>query len=258
MEEYINDFKLALKSFLLNKSFEHLFIPLTFSYETISEQLKKETPDKESAEKINIFEKALKELVNIKNEMIHDLESQKENKFNFRKVEINLEKKFIDIMLEEIPKTGSKMLTDYLRYWIDIQNIKNMNRVKYTGEKLKYKDFLYPGGLIDEESFKLLEPETPDYLTKAFEKSCYGEIVIKGVHSLYSYNTFFSFEKNESIFYLKFFDSIKYSVSNVEKIFSFFLRKKTELIVLNMIYMGIKYNAEKRNIEHKAEFLSEG
>ena len=58
-------------------------------------------------------------------------------------------------MLEEISKTGSKMLTDYLRYWIDIQNIKNMNRVKYAGDRLKYTDFLYPGGLIDEESFKL-------------------------------------------------------------------------------------------------------
>jgi vacuolar-type H+-ATPase subunit C/Vma6 len=258
IEEYVHDFKLALKSFLLNTSFESLFIPLTFSYEFLSEQIKKETFDEEEeGEGLDIFRKAVRELVSIKNELVHDLESKKEDRFNFRKAEIDFEKRFISVMLEEIPKTGSKMLTDYLRYWIDIQNIKNMNRVKYAGDRLKYTDFLYPGGLIDEESFKLLESETPDYFAKALEKSCYNEIVIKGVHSLYSYNTFFSFEKNESIFCLRFFDSIKYSVSNVEKIFAFFLRKKIELTVLNMIYMGIKYHAEKRNIVHKAEFLSE-
>ena len=33
-------------------------------------------------------------------------------------------------------------------------------------------------------------------------------------------------------------------------------KKKIELTVLNMIYMGIKYHAEK-SIVHKAEFLSE-
>jgi len=257
MEEYINDFKLVLKSFLLNTNLEKLFIPLTFSYELLTERIKKETFNEEDSEEIDIFKKATKELVGIKNELVHELESKKDGRFNFRKAEIDFEKRFISILLEEIPKTESKMLTDYLRYWIDIQNIKNTHRVRYAGDKLKHTDFLYPGGLIDEEFFKLLESETPDYFAKALEKSCYGEIVIKGIHSLYSYNTFFSFEKNESIFCLRFFDSIKYSVSNVEKIFAFFLRKKIELAVLNMIYMGIKYHAEKRNISHKAEFLSE-
>jgi vacuolar-type H+-ATPase subunit C/Vma6 len=149
------------------------------------------------------------------------------------------------------------MLADYLMHWIDIQNIKNMNRIKYSGDDFKYSDFLYPGGFIDYGSFKALSSESPDYWARAFEKSAYGEIAIRGIHSLYSYDTFFSFEKNESIFNLRFFDQIKYSVSNAEKIFAFFLRKKTELIVINMIYMGIKYHAERRNIEHKSEFLNE-
>lgn len=256
MEEYLNNFKLILKSFLLNTNLEKLFIPLTFSYDILTESIRKETYG-ESSDNGNIFQEIVRELINLKNEVLHEIEVKKEKKINFRKIEIDFEKKYISIMTDEISKTGSEMLSGFLQYWIDIQNIKNFNRVRYTGENLKYTDFLYPGGLIDFDSFKTLETESSDYFARALEKSCYGEMVIKGIHSLYSYNTFFSFEKNESIFLLKFFDSIKYSVSNVEKIFAFFLRKKTELIVLNMIYMGIKYRAEKRNIRHKAEFLSE-
>ncbi|MDD5659406.1 MAG: V-type ATPase subunit [Actinomycetota bacterium] len=262
MEEYLNNFKLILKSSLLNINLENLFIPLTFSYEELSEYMKKdisyeENFDNNAVLQPIIFKTIIKELINIKNKTLQEIETGKESKINFRKIEIDFERKFISAISNEILKTGSTMLCDYLKHWIDIQNLKNMNRIKYIGENLKYADFLYPGGMIDIDSLKTLEFENPDYWVKALEKSCYGEIIIKGIHSLYSYNTFFSFEKNESIFYLKFFDSIKYCISNVEKIFAFFLRKKIELIVVNMIYMGIKYHAEKRNISHKAEFLSE-
>ena len=256
LEEYLHDFKLGLKSSILNISLENLFIPLTFSYNELNEFLKKDSADTDS-ENSDIFLKIIQDILILKRELQTEAELKKEKKMNFRKSEIAFEKKFISLILEEISKTGSCMLTDYLRHWIDIQNIKNMNRIKYAGEDLRYSDFLYSGGLIDINSFQALESESPDYWARAFEKSAYGEIAIKGINSLYSYGSFFSFEKNESLFNLKFFEQIKYSVSNAEKIFAFFLRKKTELIVMNMIYMGIKYNAEKRNIEHKAEFLSE-
>jgi len=257
IEEYLNDFKLILKSLLLNNiNLENLFIPLTFSYENLMEFMKKESPSLIN-EKDIFFQKIISELFNIKTIAMSEENYKQENIINFRKIEISFEKKFIEILLEEIKKIKSQMLLDYFKHWIDIQNIKNMNRVKYSEENLKYLDYLYPGGFIDINLFKILQSESSDYQVKEFEESCYSDIVIKGVHSLFSYKTFFSFDKNETLFYLRFFDSIKYSVSNVVKIFSFFLRKKIEIIVLNMIYMGIKYNAQKRNIIHKAEFLSE-
>lgn len=256
LEEYLHDFKLGLKSSVLNSSLENLFIMLTFSYDELMGFLKKESIDTDS-ENSDLFLKIISYIPELKKEFQSGTVPEKEKDINFRKTEIAFEKKYISIILEEISNTGSRMLADYLKHWIDIQNIKNMNRIKFSGESLKHADFLYPGGFIDSDFFKSIESESPDYWARALEKTAYGEITIKGIHSLYSYESFFSFEKNESIFNLRFFDQIKYSVSNPEKIFAFFLRKKTELIVLNMIYMGIKYHAEKRNIQHKAEFLSE-
>ena len=256
MEEYLHDFKLGLKSLILNSSLENLFILLTFSYDELISFLKKESIEI-TRENTGIFLKIINDMIALKKEFQSESEPDKERRINFRKTEIAFEKKYISLILEEVLKTGSKMLADYLRHWIDIQNIKNMNRMKFAGASLKDSDFLYPGGFIDFDFFKSIESESPDYWARALEKSAYGEIAIKGIHSLYSYESFFSFEKNESVFNMRFFDQIKYSVSNPEKIFAFFLRKKTELIVMNMIYMGIKYHAEKRNIEHKAEFLSE-
>lgn len=256
LEEFVHDFKTGLKALVLNTSLEKLFIPLTFSYTELTDFLKKDeySPD---AESMDLFDNVLAELAKQKKKLLNLAESDKEKKISFKNAEIMFEKKFISLLLEEIKKTGSLMLTDFLRHWIDIQNLKNMNRIKYSGKDIKNTDYFYPGGMIDSGSFNALAPESTDYWSRAFEKSAYGEIAIKGIHSLFSYNTFFSFDKNETLFSLKFFDQIKYSVCNIEKIFAFFLRKKTELIVLNMIYMGIKYHAQKRNIEHKAEFLSE-
>ncbi len=256
LEEFAHDFKTGLKAIILNISLENLFIPLTFSYKELTDLLKKEEPVSDKEDK-DLFDKIIIELSEQIKVFGNLPENEKGKKISFRSWEISFEKKFISLLLEEIKKTGSPMLTDYLRHWIDIQNLKNMNRIKYGGGDIKNTDFLYPGGMIDFDSFSVLAPESTDYWSRAFEKSAYGEIAIKGIHSLYSYNTFFSFDKNETLFNLKFFDQIKYSVSNAEKIFAFFLRKKTELIVLNMVYMGIKYHAQKRNIEHKAEFLSE-
>jgi V/A-type H+-transporting ATPase subunit C len=256
LEEYLHDFKLGLKSLILNSNLENLFIPLDFSYDELMDFLKKESIDADS-KNTGLFLKIINYMLELKKEFQSETVPEEEKSINFRKTEIAFEKKYISFIIKEISNTGSRMLTDYLKHWIDIQNIKNINRVKFAGEDLKYDDFLYPGGFIDSDFFKSIESKDPDYLAKALEKTAYREIAIKGTRSLYSYESFFSFEKNESIFNLRFFDHIKYSVSNPEKIFAFFLRKKTELIVLNMIYMGIKYHAEKRNIQHKAEFLSE-
>ena len=107
------------------------------------------------------------------------------------------------------------------------------------------------------ELLKKFEAESTDNIVRELENSDYSVIVRNGTRSLYTYNTFFSFKKNEYIFYLNYFDVVKYSVANLEKITGFFIRKKIELKILNMIYLGILYGVEKSKLSHKVEIISE-
>ena len=92
-----------------------------------------------------------------------------------------------------------------------------------------------------------------DYIVKQLEKTDYADVVIRGGQRLFSDNSFSSFERNRDLYFLDYFDSIKYSVSNLEKIFHFFLKKKIELININIIYTGIKFNADRSNLRCKVD-----
>ena len=122
---------------------------------------------------------------------------------------------------------------------------------------MDFGEFLVEGGFLKTGNLKKFETESNDSFVQEFGNSHYSTIVRKGINSLYTYNTFFSFEKNEYIFYLNFFDKVKYSVANIEKIVSFFLRKKIEIKILNIIYLGLLYSIDKGNIMHKVEIISE-
>ena len=98
-----------------------------------------------------------------------------------------------------------------------------------------------------------LEGESMDYIVQQLEKTGYANVVIKGAQWLFSECSFSSFERNRDLYFLEYFDTIKYSVSNLEKIFNFFLRKKIELTSINILYTGIKFNADKSNLRCKVD-----
>jgi len=97
------------------------------------------------------------------------------------------------------------------------------------------------------------EGESLDFFVKEMERTDYADMIIKGTYTLHSEGIFSSFEKSEDLFYLDFFDPVKYTVSNLEKIFQFFLRKKVELKYLSIIFTSVLYGIENSKIKDKAK-----
>ena len=139
-------------------------------------------------------------------------------------------------------------MADYLKHIIDILNIKNISRNKHLKEDLDFDYFLHENGFLPKELMARFEDESLDFFVKEIGRTDYVDIIIKGAHALQHEGTFSDFEKNEDLFYIDFFNSVKYSVSNLEKIFQFFLLKKMELGYLSVIFTGIIYDIDNSKV----------
>jgi len=89
-----------------------------------------------------------------------------------------------------------------------------------------FSGYLHQGGSLGLKMLTDLEGESMDYVVQQLEKTEYADVIIKGAQWLFSDCSFSSFERNSDLYFLDYFDTIKYSVSNLEKIFQFFLKKK--------------------------------
>lgn len=241
MEEYIHNIKVILKSAILETDLGGQFLEIFDPYRMVMDAVKNEKFDDINPFSAILIKKALE---------LKDMEKGME-------AELELETYFIHRLVKKTSLVGSQMLVDYLRHKIDIMNIKNISRCRFVGLKLDFEKFVHNGGFLEKDFFIKQQKESSDYFVKSLENTDYADIAIRGTNSLFTYNTFASFEKNEDIFYLDFFDGLKYTVANVEKVFFFFLRKKIELEVLNIIYSGVLYDIDKTRLRHRAEVLSE-
>lgn len=238
LEEYLHNLKVVIKSIILNMDLENLFIPVLDSYQTL----------RNAALTGNY-----KEIDPLIAEVLSFAAELAEVQKNYRLMELEIEKFYLKKMFDTVKKLKRQFIIDYLRHVIDIYNIKNISRNKYLAEDLNFDNFIHENGFLPKKSLKGFEGETLDFFVKEMEKTDYADIVTKGIRILNSEKTFSSFEKNEDEFYMAFFDPLTFTVSNLEKIFQFFLRKKTELRYLNIIYTGVLYGIDKEKIKNRVK-----
>ena len=236
LEQNIHNLKLIVKSAIMDTDLENLFIPLFYSYGQLR--------DAAAAGDYKKLEKSISVVLG------SAVELSKKQK-NYRLLELELEKNYLKEVFATVKNLDSRLITEYLRHIIDIMNIKNICRNKYLEERVDFDGFLHENGFLTKEIMAGFKDESLDFFVKEIGRTDYADIIIKGIHALQNENTFSSFEKNEDLFYIDFFDSVKFTVSNLEKIFQFFLIKKIEMDYLNIVFTGIVYNIEDRRIKSR-------
>ncbi len=235
-EQNIHNLKVIVKSVIMDMDLEDLFIPLFYSYGEL-----KDAAVTENYEKID---KSVSEILKFSVELA---KGQK----NYRLMELELERFYLKEIFNSVKELGSRLITDYLRHVIDIMNIKNFYRNKYLEEDLDFDYFLHENGFLQKEMIMEFKDESLDLFIREMGRTAYADIAVKGSHALQYEGTFSSFEKNEDSFYIDFFDSLKYTVSNLENVFKFFLLKKMELSYLNVIFTGVRYGVGENIIRSK-------
>ncbi len=237
MEVNIHNLKVIVKSVDSDINMEELFIPLFYSYEEMKDASESENYEVVSEQ----VSKMLKSLI----ELAGTLKDT-------RLLEFEIERIYLEKVLESVRGLKSRMISDYIKHVIDLMNIKNIFRNKYLEENIKFKSFLHENGFLPADFMAGFKDEELDAFIKEMGRTIYADIVTKGAYDLQQEGTFSSFEKKESLFFMDFFEILNYTVSNLEKIFQFFLKKKMELRYLNVIFTGVLFGIDENRIRDKA------
>lgn len=239
-EEFLHDLKLMIKSSMLEKDFEYLYIPIKYEYSLLMKAYNTEKYE-DIGDLLPDLVRYLKELAGLPGEK------------DLRKLELDFEVFYTKKLLNTAGSLNRKMIEDYMRHKIDLTNIETIYRNSQLKDKSRFTDLLYDGGSLSLKILTDLENESMDYIVKELEHTYYGDAIMKGAQKLFSDCSFSSFERNRDLYFLEYFDRIKYSISNLEKIFQFFLKKKIELTNINILYTGVRYNADKSNLRCRVE-----
>ncbi|MDD3628927.1 MAG: V-type ATPase subunit [Actinomycetota bacterium] len=236
-EENLHNIKTVIKSIIMDVNLEELYIPVYYSYGELRDATVSGDYREISSPVSNTLRFAGGEI------------DRQENR---RILEFEIEKFYLQELFNSIKKIQSRLIMDYLRHVVDILNIKNIYRNKYLDEDLAPALFLHNNGFVPVELImKFRSEQTADLFFKKIKQSDYADIVAKGADVLNSQNSFVSFDKEEVLFYIELFEPLKYTVSNVEKVFQFFLRKKIELKKLNIIFEGVLYGISAEKIKDR-------
>ncbi|NQT67222.1 MAG: V-type ATPase subunit [Actinobacteria bacterium] len=238
LEENLHNLKVVIKSIIMDMDLERLFIPILHSYDGLK-----------NAAMTGNYKEVEPSVSGLLQFAVELMGREK----NYRLMELELEKFYLGRVLNSTGTLNSRLLSDYLRHIIDILNIKNIYRNKHLAEDLSFDHFLHENGFLPKEFMSKFEGESLDFFVKEMERTDYADMIIKGTYALHSEGTFSSFEKSGDLFYLDFFDPVKYTVSNLEKIFQFFLRKKIELKYLSIIFTGVLCGIENSKIKNKVK-----
>ncbi len=232
----LHNVKLIMKAVELDKDLKEYFIDVNCSYDAMKEAYISQKYDLVDSETAELIDYALKTA---------------EYEKNMRLRELLIEKFYLKKIYEAVYKTGSELIIDLIKHRIDMFNIKNIYRAKYAGDEFDYNIFLYDNGFLSINELKKFEKESIDYFVQSVEKTEYVKMIFQGTHLFNTENTFSAFERNEDEFIMKFFEPVKYSVANIEKIVAFILRKRLELKNLNIMFSGVLYNIDKQKIKNR-------
>jgi V/A-type H+-transporting ATPase subunit C len=145
-----------------------------------------------------------------------------------------------DLALDLSQELKVPFITDYLRYKIDLGNLKIFCRSKYLELSLdKLKELLLKGGFLDVnvlvESFDLSYGEIGERLLA----SAYHSAWILATDELVENETFIALEREFENFLMIYLRKAKYIVFGPEPVFAYALAKKRELQLLRLLGVGI-------------------
>jgi vacuolar-type H+-ATPase subunit C/Vma6 len=235
-EEILHNIKLALKADSLDEDLSKLFIPGFLDYKTLRDSVEDAKFEDLDEETSRVIQKGI-ELKYIEKDI--------------RKREIKLEKFYMGLLYEIISKGRSKIILNFLKGIIDIHNIKNIIRHKLWETDIGFDEFLYENGELDTGFLQKYKNENIENFVRDLENTDYNEMVKKGYEHMSSEESFFYFEKSQDLHLLGLFEDVKYSVSSVERVIAFFIRKKMEIKNLNLIYSSILYETDKDRIKRR-------
>lgn len=136
-------------------------------------------------------------------------------------------------------RTDYDFIKEYLRYKIDLLNLKILSRAKYSRISTeKFRNLVLKGGFLDEkillQNYELSFSEMGEKLGA----SPYLDLWNEATDTLEEKETFIALERRIEDFLMNYLRKAKYIVFGPEPVFAYILAKKRELSLLRLIGVG--------------------
>lgn len=139
-------------------------------------------------------------------------------------------------------RSGYRFVQDYVRYRIDLGNIKIFFRAKYLGlPEDRLEGLLLGGGFVDELLFLRNYSLSLAEVGEKLRASPYKDLWTRAADALGERETFIELERGIEDFLMTYLKKAKYIVFGPEPVFAYGLARKRELSLVRLLGIG-KFN----------------
>lgn len=233
-----HNIKVLIKGKLLEKDFSNMIIPIgTVDINKLIYAL-----DNEYYRDLNpIMRKAIEEA----------LEAFNTSK-DPQKIDIILDKYLFIHQLSLNKQIEDKFLDRYLRYLIDLTNIKTLLRVKKQDNT---RDFLngliIEGGYVDRDKLNSLYNDSVENIPGKLAFTDYSEILKLGIEDYVKTGSINLFEKLSEDFIMNYMKKAKYITFGLEPLIAYIYAKENEIKLIRIIMVGKLNNIQSEVIRER-------
>lgn len=168
---------------------------------------------------------------------------------NVRDIDIAIDKVEAIFQLENAQQAESVFLTEYMRMFIDINNIRTMMRLKFTD--MQDRDVFMLGGYIDPARLNQMIDTGYDGIAQAFNATPYYHILEAGASYMQSNNSFLKLEAAADRHFLGYLRSADQITAGHQPIAAYLMRKEHEIRMVRMVLACKKAQIEPKVIHDR-------
>lgn len=220
-----HNIKVMLKGKILDKDFSGMVVPVgtvetsKIKYAIDNDYYRDLTP---------IMRKAIEEAM-------EDFNSTKDP----QRLDIILDRFMFEHMLSINKHIEDKFLDKYLKYYIDLTNIKTLLRVK---KQNKSRDFLnsviIDGGYIDRDRLNAFLNDSVENIPGKLAHTDYSEVLRIGIEAYVKTGSINLLEKQSENFIMDYMKKAKYISFGIEPLIAYIYAKENEIKIIRIIMVG--------------------
>ncbi|MBB6632192.1 V-type ATP synthase subunit C [Clostridium algidicarnis] len=233
-----HNIKVLIKGKILEKDFSNMIIPIgTVDINKLIYAL-----DNEYYRDLNpIMRKAIEEA-------LEDFSTSKDP----QKIDIILDKYLFIHQLSLNEQIDDKFLDRYLRYLIDLTNIKTLLRVKKQDNTRDFlNSLIIQGGYVDRDKLNSLYNDSVENIPGKLAFTDYSEILKFGIEDYVKTGSINLFEKLSEDFIMNYMKKAKYITFGLEPLIAYIYAKENEIKLIRIIMVGKLNNIQSEVIRER-------
>ncbi|MBU3196108.1 V-type ATP synthase subunit C [Clostridium algidicarnis] len=233
-----HNIKVLIKGKILEKDFSNMIIPVgTVDINKLIYAL-----DNEYYRDLNpIMRKAIEEV-------LEDFNTSKDP----QKIDIILDKYLFIHQLSLNEQIDDKFLDRYLRYLIDLTNIKTLLRVKKQDNTRDFlNSLIIQGGYVDRDKLNSLYNDSVENIPGKLAFTDYSEILKFGIEDYVKTGSINLFEKLSEDFIMNYMKKAKYITFGLEPLIAYIYAKENEIKLIRIIMVGKLNNIQSEVIRER-------